>query len=211
MIDVCDIMDVSSDYALFIVELREEKLEEINEKTSNFTEKEIKAGLSVIVSGISGIIRSLRYADNASEYLTAIPSIIENIYNKDKQQYAAKNITHDYDDISAFINKDGTKVAKKLFRVKIPEEKMPEYLEIMHKAAKECIDICLDKFRADISEYQSKKRVSWANKVTKITADSQGQEITTTTETIKDNQGNRQKWKESIKLNSENVQPSVSI
>jgi hypothetical protein len=189
MIDVRDIM---KDYVTFYREHREEELDKIKE--GNFSEEEINAGLSKIVLGVSDIIRSLKFADDVAEYVAAIPSIRENIYNKDRQQYAVKKITHDYDDIHAFINKDAEKVSNKIdLEPPIADSRMPEYLDIMYSIAVDCIDICLEKFKLDIEEYKSKKHISWAEKVThKATVDGQQMVIS---KPMKDNEGNREDWK----------------
>jgi hypothetical protein len=199
MIHVRDIME---DYIMFYREHREEEIDKIME--GNFSEKEINAGLSKIMLGVSGIIRSLTFAENVTEYLMAIPSIRENIYKKDRQQNAAKK-NHYYDDIHAFINKDAEKVSDKVdLEPPIADNRMPEYLEIMYGIAVDCIDVCLDKFKLDIEEYQSRKRVSWAERVTlKTTID--GQQMVTI-EPLENNEGNRIEWKERIKKDKENIE-----
>ncbi len=191
MIDVRDIM---KDYVTFYKEHREEELDKIKE--GNFSEEEINAGLSKIVLGVSGIIRSLKFANDVTEYLTAIPSIRENIYDKDRQQYAAK-IDHHYDNIHAFINKDAKKVSNKIdLEPPIADSRMPEYLDIMYGITVDCIDVCLEKFKLDIEEYKSKKHISWADTVTfKATAD--GQKIVTS-KPMRNNEGNRKEWRERV-------------
>ena len=197
------VRDIMKDYVTFYREHREEELDKIKE--GNFSEEEINAGLSEIILAVSGIIRSLTFANDVTEYLVAIPTIRENIYNKDRQQYAAKKITHDYDNIHAFINKDAEKVSDKVdLEPPIADNRMPEYLEIMYGIAVDCIDVCLDKFKLDIEEYQSRKRVSWAERVTlKTTID--GQQMVTI-EPLKNNEGNRIEWKERIKKDKENIE-----
>jgi hypothetical protein len=202
MIDVIKLANGFYDYLKPCDEHNEAKILELGMR-GKFSEEAIKEGLHKIVVAAPDLIRrTLWLADSLDQFVLVIPKIRENVFNPEKQA-AAKIITYSYSDIHAFINKDAKSVAKKIKRkAVVPPEQMQEYLDCMSIIAADCVEICLEKFRADIEEYRSKKHVSWSARVSsvQIVENEENQEgekikVSTSDEELKDDQGNSKKWR----------------
>ena len=197
-----DIRDIMKDNYTGWYEMDKQEL--LDEKRAIFGEKEINAGLLPIVCGVPNIIQNtLEYANSIDQFLLVIPKIRENIFNISRQK-SAQRITYSYNDIHAFINKDEEGILRKIdSRIKIPSEKIADYMDCMYEIAIDCIDFCLDKFRRDIEEYRAEGHVAWAQKVEVAQIvdrkHHEGQKVKKRgSEDLQDNEGNRVEWRAKI-------------